>query len=134
MISVEDISFIPDMELTEYSRLEFENEQAKDMLVKRSKEIKLVLKDGEPVMLVGLYRPALLSIPFLWTLLTPRVAALKLSEFKTLARILREYKLVKETLIQDGNVAAQRLAYFFGFAPTEHFYSTDDRVMRLWRN
>lgn len=136
MISSSPLTFIPDIKFTPYSQFEYDHSgpEVRKAMVENSREARIVYRDGEPVMLAGLAGKGLISVPFLWTLMTPLVETLSLSELRYLVRELALRKTAMETCIMEGYPQAARLATLFGFLPTEYEYTIQDKPFRLWRN
>lgn len=136
MISSSPLTFIPDIKFTEYSQYEYDiaGPEVRKAMIDNSLEARIVYKDGDPVMLTGLVGKGLMSVPYLWTLMTPTIKSLGLSDLRNLVRQLALRKTAMETMVMEGFPEAARLAALFGFQPTDYEYTHEDKHFRLWRN
>jgi hypothetical protein len=121
MIQIEDTQTIPDFIWAETSKKEFGlmPRSAQQLMLSKSSPIKIAKYDGEPLAVAGLYYQSFVSVPYLWVLLTDRFASSRISVLRNLIKLVILYAAKCETLIEAGNVKAERLAKVFGFTPTE---------------
>ena len=135
MIRIEEIRDIPEVAMTPYSAFEFGSysAEARKELVRGSKIIRLVFRNSVPILVGGLYRGSLISIPYLWILLTPEFSSLRISELRSLVHELSLYAPQMETLIDESNDRAVRLAKLFHFSPTETLVQVANTYYRMFR-
>jgi hypothetical protein len=135
MIRTEDLKNIPDLPWSSYSQKEFllVPEATREQLIRSSSPVKMFADEGGVLMVAGLYRPTLLSVPHFWALLTEHFSAVSRADLRTLVKILRGYLGSIETFIEDGNERAEKMAQLFGFEPTLTAGVIGTMQMRLYR-
>lgn len=135
MISSNPIDFIPDLNWTEYSKFELDqtSPEAKAVLIKNSTAMRIFHHDGDPMLIVGVLKPGLMSTPYIWALMTPIIEMLTISEMRSLVREFKTYGQIAETVIMEENHRAGRFATLFGFKPTAGVVEIAGKDFRIWR-
>lgn len=135
MIQTEDIKHIPRFLWNETSAKEFAMMpfEAHEALVNLSHPVKIISKDGEPLLVAGLFRRSFFSIPYLWVLLTEDFRRATPATLRAVIRITNKFAPRCETLVECGNTRAERLARAFNFTPTSGIVLVSDREYQMYR-
>lgn len=135
MIQIEDVREIPRLLWNETSSKEFAlmPYESHQLLLDFSSPIKMLRNEGKPLLVAGLFRKSFLSTPYLWALLTDEFRNAPPSILRGVARVIEALAPRCETLIEQGNKRAERLARAFKFSPTEGVMLMGDQYYRLYR-
>lgn len=135
MIRIEDTQEIPEYLWTATSSKEFMlmPREAHVELVRKSNPIKVISNDEHPLVVAGLFRPSFLALPYLWVLVTQQFRDAKPGVVRAIVRITDHFAPRCETLVEDGNEGAERLARLFKFRPTLSTLVLGEQTYTLYR-
>lgn len=135
MIQSEDIKRIPRFMWSETSAKEFAMMpfEAHEALVNLSDPVKMITKEGKPLLVAGLFRRSFFSTPYLWVLLTNEFRNATPATLRAIIRITNKFAPKVETLVERDNARAERLAKTFGFTPTDGMILVSDREYQMYR-
>lgn len=135
MIRTEDVKEIPKYLWNETSSKEFAlmPYEAHQALLDLSSPIKIIYDNEHPLLVAGLYRRSFLSTPYLWVLITARFRHAKPSALRAIVAVANEFAPRCETLVEQDNRAAERLARAFNFEPTDGTILMGNLEYRMYR-
>jgi len=135
MIQIEDTKEIPEYLWTSTSSKEYAlmPREAHEELIQKSNPVKVISFRGRPLVVAGLFRSSLLSIPYLWVLVTQEFRDAKPGVVRAIVRVTDTLAPRCETLVEDGNEGAERLARVFKFRPTVSTLALGDQTYTLYR-
>jgi len=137
MIQIKAVDFIPQLSYAKYSKREVLLGAASLGDIQRASEgIWVVTFDDIPVLVVGVIRSSLLSVPRLWLLvcstLTDGKVSYNLRMIKKLMEVVPMYYPKLETLVENGWGVGERFAKFAGFKKTEQRTELFGREFKVW--
>ena len=135
MIQIEDTKEIPEYLWTPTSSKEFllMPPEVHAELVAKSNPVKIISNDDQPLVVAGLFRSSFLAIPYLWVLVTLEFRDAKPGVVRAIVRVTDHFAPRCETLVEDGNEGAERLARIFKFRPTLSTVVLGEQTYTLYR-
>lgn len=135
MILIEDTLEIPEALWNETSSKEFAMMplEAHKALLDLSEPIKRISLNGKLLVIAGLYRRSFFSLPYLWVLLTKDFRSATPAILRGVIRTANTFAPQCETLVEQDNERAERLAGLFGFQLTSGVFFVGETVYRMYR-
>lgn len=134
MIQSEAITELPNIPWGDNSSKEFQLVPVEKQreLITASWPVRYYHDDETPLLIAGLFRPTLLSLPYLWVLLAEQFTFAKPSQLRAIRQELSDVSPC-ETLIEFGNEKAVRLAKMMGLKETDRGVCINGLQFQVYR-
>jgi len=135
MIRIEETKDIPELMWLETSSKEFRMmpQGARKELIRLSDTVKIIYDGDKPLLVGGIYYRTFLSTPYFWALLSKELYGAKPSVLRSLVLLAEELIPWAETMVEEKNEDAFRLARLFKFQPRDNLVLVGNRLYRIYR-